>query len=708
VLQKLAIGDEARVPYVLERMQAASRKVAADIARDPRAGRTVVQVGGAFWMPASTPAHAVDASKPSRLVIKRQDLEYHGFFPHAEFDPSDPEPKVECQIKPLGIADYRRVEQEIWCYEPGEVAHIENVMLGESKERVTRVLRRSEQTFTVATEEETTKEKDTQTTDRFELEKESEKVTQEDIKFDLGVNVQGSYGVVKVTADAKFAYAHSTKESDKAASTYAKEVVDKALDRVIKRVREEQVTKLLEEYEETNTHKLQAPADVHAVGLYRWVNKIYQAKVVNYGKRLMVEFLVPEPGAFHLFATIKEPVESGVPIEKPVDPRSDETITAYNVPAPLKNADSVDLDNYALWAAIYGAKVEPPPPEELTVAKAYHREGMDHKEQFADSKNDLKVPEGYQASSTFFTFGLHSQTHDGGPNWVTIAVGRCSRFATSGDSAWYPLAGEDDFVPVTIMGRTKFYATNIEVTCGRTDEALKAWKIKTFNSILQAYDERFAAYQTAFAEAKASAGVEISGTNPLRNREIEMLELKKAAIRLMTKCADVSSNAMKDADPNDPCSVPEFDCCDAIRDGSFVQFVEQAFEWSLMSYLFYPYFWGRRCNWKQIYVLDDADPLFLNFLQAGYARVIVPVRLNYETAVMRFLADGTTWNGGSAPGVDSDMYLSLENEMKEPVGEIDPEVEPWFVTVPTTLTVLQCESGCVEGEGLPCPGGPHA
>ena len=59
--------------------------------------------------------------------------------------------------------------------------------------------------------------------------------------------------------------------------------------------------------------------------------------------------------------------------------------------------------------------------------------------------------------------------------------------------------------------------------------------------------------------------------------------------------------------------------------------------------------------------------------------------------------------GGAAPGIDSPMYVAIENELKEPVGTIDPDIEPWPIRVPTELTVLQCGSGCVEGDGLPCP-----
>jgi hypothetical protein len=35
--------------------------------------------------------------------------------------------------------------------------------------------------------------------------------------------------------------------------------------------------------------------------------------------------------------------------------------------------------------------------------------------------------------------------------------------------------------------------------------------------------------------------------------------------------------------------------------------------------------------------------------------------------------------------------------MKEP-----PGLKPWPIRVPTTLTVLQCGSGCVDGDDLPC------
>ena len=683
LLEDMQVEPGARLSNVLQQIekQAIAESLQASTGAMPMT--RMVYSGGSVWAyrPSDSPKIA-----PAPPPSWREDLEYAGIFG-----------KGQCRVKPLGIADFRRVEQEVICWEPGEVAHIENVLMGETRERKTRLLKRSESILTTETSEETTKERDTQTTDRFEIQKETEKVIKDDISFDLGVQVTASYGTVKIQADTKFALAHSSTESDKEASKYAKEVTDRAQERVVKRVREEQIQKVLNEYEETNLHSFAnlPPSDKHIVGLYRWVDKVYEAKIVNYGKRLIFEFLVPEPAAFHLYALATAPVDTTLTLEKPLDPRSPEAAAALGLTQLKSHADLSPM-NFGVWAAVYGAKVEPPPDEYLHISKAFNRDGLNQDTQFSDSKNELKVPEGYEAISFWCAYGLHSEDD----NWITILVGQHSSFTRYGGAFSNALNLEDDFVPVTIMGKTRMYGLDLEVTCRRRDSWLATWKMKMFDGLLKAYEDKLGAYEAALAEAKTHTNTQIRGTNPALNRLVEERELKKSCIRLLDPhCHPVASEAMHDGGE---CGYPEFDCCDALRDGSYVQFVEQAFEWDLMTYLFYPYFWGRKCNWTKVYQIDDPDPIFLAFLQAGYARIAVPVRPGYREAVLRFLVDGQPWNGGSVPGVDSPLYVSIANDMKQEVGEIDPAVQPWEIRIPTSLTVLQCDSGCVPGSGLPC------
>jgi hypothetical protein len=211
-------------------------------------------------------------------------------------------------------------------------------------------------------------------------------------------------------------------------------------------------------------------------------------------------------------------------------------------------------------------------------------------------------------------------------------------------------------------------------------------------------------YEQALAEAKAGYGNGIFGTNPAINRQIEHNELKKACLNALYQGANFSSDAMANYGSTNECLPPMAltDCC-AVADGERARFLEQVFDWDFMSYLFYPYFHAQKCRWKMLYQLQDADLDFLKFLQAGMARVLVPVRLGFHETAMHFLSTGEIWSGGPLPAIKSDLYLSIAQELMGAVQyQGEPVSETWELRVPTTLTVLQCKSGCTSGDGLPC------
>jgi len=129
--------------------------------------------------------------------------------------------------------------------------------------------------------------------------------------------------------------------------------------------------------------------------------------------------------------------------------------------------------------------------------------------------------------------------------------------------------------------------------------------------------------------------------------------------------------------------------------------MEQAFEWEIMSYNFYPYYWGERKSWADLYQFDDNDPIFRAFMQSGMARVIVTVRPGFEEAVRHFMATGQIWNGGEVPVIDDELFLSLVDEMRSP--KATKEGEPWREKLPTSLTILQADSiGLKVEKALPC------
>jgi hypothetical protein len=97
--------------------------------------------------------------------------------------------------------------------------------------------------------------------------------------------------------------------------------------------------------------------------------------------------------------------------------------------------------------------------------------------------------------------------------------------------------------------------------------------------------------------------------------------------------------------------------------------------------------------------LQYDDPLFLTFLQAGYTRVVVPVRIGFEASVHCYLHLGRPWLGGELPLVgdtsQNPLYLDIAEEIKANTDggedtDLDiPVGDPWEYTLPTTLIKLR-------------------
>ena len=294
---------------------------------------------------------------------------------------------VRGEIKPLGIGDLKVVKQKLVSYQLGEVAHIENVLRGESKERKYRVLDRTEQTLDVTQETSQETEKDTQTTERFELQKASESTIQEQMSVQAGVTVSGSYGMVTIGAHGDFAYGTSSQQSAKSASNFAREVVDKSVSKIQQSVKTEQITKQLHEVEEIDTHGLDNRGQPdNLTGVYRWVDKYYEAQIYNYGKRLMFEFILPEPAAFFGYAQTHQPVD---------------TIVA---PPPLaaklthKDITESNYQNYIRDYQVQGCV--PPPVEAKVVSVTLSSDAkIDNGTPLAKASKELVVPDGYVCDS---------------------------------------------------------------------------------------------------------------------------------------------------------------------------------------------------------------------------------------------------------------------------------------------------------------------
>ena len=183
-------------------------------------------------------------------------------------------------IRPLGIGDLKVVKHWLLGYSAGEIAHIDNILLGETKTRVHRRLEKTEDVFTTTSEQQEETQRDTQTTDRFEVKRETENLIKSDLSINAGLNASVTYSGTgySIMAGVTSGVASTRSQSDlvKTANNFAREVVDKAVKRIQNRTSRQRATTVLFETEETNTHtfKNEQPSTVNVAGIYRWVDKI--------------------------------------------------------------------------------------------------------------------------------------------------------------------------------------------------------------------------------------------------------------------------------------------------------------------------------------------------------------------------------------------------------------------------------------------------
>ncbi len=579
-------------------------------------------------------------------------------------------------VRPLGIGDLKVVKSQLLKYELGEVAHVENMLKGEKKVRTFRNLDRNETSTT--TDNETTREtlKETQTTERFELQQEASNITQQDQESSLGVTAAYGFPAGSIGLNANISSSTSELEATSQATTYAKDVMERALSRVIERTRTTRTVTTIVEHEDTAEHSFDnttagGGGTDNIAGVYRWLDKLYYNKVVNYGKRLLFEFVVPEPAAFYLFSKLAKPAGNDVMQMPP--------------PFDLVSFGDVRIDNYDTLAVRYGAVgVKPPPVTMVTISKTRGVQ-PDGTNDFNTWSDVLTIPSGYRSMHARVSIILSV----GNANYVTVCIDTqapLTRYVNSVETI--PIGQHTGEIPVTLRALSNHYAVAIEVFCSPTAETFQQWQIDTYAALKTAYDQKVSEYNRWVREQSIISS-RPGGNNPLLNRQVERNELKKHCIEFITGQRFESFDAMR---TNTLSGYPEFSFAEATTEGKYIQFFEQAFEWEQMSYYFYPYFWARKREWVNILKRDENDPLFMNFLQAGAARVLVPVLPSYTKAILHYLSTaGEIWNGEDVPMPDDPMYVSIVDEIKEADGLFEGgEIvgEPWISKVPTNLVYL--------------------
>ena len=683
-------------------------------------------------------------------------------------------------LRPIGIGDLKVVKQWLCCYKAGDFAHVENVLAGETKVRVHRRLEKTEELFSSSSEKHEETERDTQSTDRFELKREAESVIKQDLAVNANAAVTYTYGMIVANVTAGMAYTRSQTDQNKSADNFSREVLDKAVKRIQTRVSEQRSTTKIFETEETNSHTLtNLPANGHISGIYRWLDKEYRAQLFNYGKRLMFEFILPEPAAFFVEARLRA-YEGQVDVPQPPKP-------VLPTSADLGfTSDAIDEDrfnqlrlHYDLADFSYPLEAKSVAFKDLKTEQAFIEGGTNLPKTWVSKSYgcDLRSV-GYNVTALVVegSLGFNSNGSDGTATPVALASRNLFSIWLDGTELFYQNYDGANFhsfhVPNYVPKDAALHAiTPYELTADKVDlvigtqnveffhlqisarltlssKALAEWRRKVYERVYkaeqgrldkldaaaaQAYQVQMATYHNRLGELRTTTVNDLlQGQSDAFNRQLIGKELKRLCLATLTRDFDTDPaddittaiDAMgtrqvafthrhmavtEQPDATAPVSAdvqfdvvsktvgypaPQLVASAAIA--RHIQFLEQAFDWQQMAYVFYPYFWATPPKWIDLMSRSDAaDANMSAFLQAGSCKVLLAVSSAYDDSVLHYLATGEPWEGGPAPVIGDPLYVPLYEEMRRQQDDLDgatPEGKTWTFTVPTSLVYLENSS----------------
>lgn len=667
-------------------------------------------------------------------------------------------------IKPIGCGDLKVVRDRLDRYHAVDIADIQNVMKGETRRRTHTRLNRTETSFSLdeATLSDTTR--DTQTTERFEVKSAAERVLRDQQTLNVNANTSltyGGLGSVKVAASAGLAYASSRSFEDhlESSRSFARDVVDRAVERVETKHAVSRSTTTVVETKEQNFHEFTSP-DSHTSGIYQWVEAEYTAQVFSYGRRTMFEFMIPEPAAFWVAAKLAG-YEDTLELPKPPDKPSYEEVKLEF------SSTAIDSKMFASLSTMYDLRdlPEPPPYKRIILrrtdngSQVFQNEG---KEIPSDPPNPLLAFDaklegaaGYDADSVDIVGGW--VFHDGDEdNQLTVTLNGFAVLDSKGDQHFHTAQYYNknvsglNFVSDNVGAHFQFkkkakqlyltFALNLH----RSNVLYEKWQNSVFSLVETAerkrvdqrnaelhaqYESLLAQYKAAVAQVRATPIMDLLAGGPqAENRRVIAMELKKHCISMIAKEFDAHGEGdileslspmghrtvdaentwleVQESDVSDKPTTaffkvdkksrkyPAINMGDARQKGRIVQFLDQAFEWEKISYLFFDYFYANMPRWVELINREDAaDPLWAAFLSAGQTRVLIAVTPKYEVAVQHFLDTREPWNGTNAdPVLDDPLFIPLFDEIRARTDDRSggtPCGLPWSYRVPVSLPYLR-------------------
>lgn len=639
--------------------------------------RTLTVCHVATWLNALTAVQHGDTPTPAPLPIPmatpeqmREALQANSILP-ADIFPL-PKPPAASTVTPLGYADIKVIRQRLQRYRLGELAHVENVMRGETKEEAQQHRRQTESRQNEMQESQDSSQRKldynghAQDSPINDLKREFDSLTKTYGTDGLTMTVSGGW---TDTLDGPHAIA------------YARDLLDRAASRVARRIGSVRRQRTLEEFSEQKSRRFQNEnGSGHLVGLYHWIDEIHIAHVDHVGSRLILECTLSEPAADFLQ---RSNALHGINLDVPVPPWE-----PANGVGAITSANDITRANYLALAGLYGADVRPPPPKQRIVTVSL---GSDPPHPIAV----LTVPEGYLAASANIAYAWvtppASSSGSGSSAPPTpsldVLVGDAAlkidpaSAVNPGTQAIASLQAADGAVPASVVAAGLGYAVNVGLVCQCPDDSplYRQWQIDTYDKIMAAYRRR---------KEETNRVMGMLAEEFIRPGREGRHETEREALRQGAMQALIAPFLALDTSAAPPPLTPdqvEFD---------LIPFFRQAVEWPEMSFSYYGRYPSDTANpdWLNMAQTVGQDDGFHEFLQAGTAKLLLPVGPGYILPMLYYLAaNGFFWFGEPdlCPVFERDLWLANEwKTLRHKPAPLGP-MESWEVEVATSMLMLR-------------------
>jgi hypothetical protein len=475
--------------------------------------------------------------------------------------------------------------------------------------------------------------------------------------FTFGATTSGGYGPVSVSVSVGLTNGSEDRQAAKQSTQSTREITEKASSRTRQ---EHRVSVKLENTRGSEDASYRTITNPHAdkalrVDYYRMMRK-WRIDHLRYGLRLTFDVAVPNPGAT-LWAKYRELVDLDTALRAP-----------FTFPLTVSGITHDTWDDLATAA---GIALEPPPAKGMTMMVSRRFEAGKR----VEGAFEWTAQPGYSMDSQVqgkFNFWGPSGT----PQFVFVDTASISLdFAgpghgtgkvvttgvAAGDRLAVPLIRSDEYeVQMTLVAHATVNTRTVE-----------DWQLRVWNTLRDHAFAKFQAQQAILQDKRDKLWAHLAGKDTLTLRRMEREELLRgvltwllgpdfdvapAAVSIVLKeiLGRAGKNTADEIQPQPTLS--EADWQTAAGFGDLVKFVHQAVEWENLLYFLYPYFWGSDDLGRDKLLFDHPDPNHRDFLRAGYARVVVPIRPGFEEKFTVLLNTGTV-------GGEPTPYLTIAEEV---------------------------------------------